>query len=511
MSERWYKEAVIYCVDVETFQDSDGDGCGDLRGLISRLDYLARARRDLPLAQPDPSRRPNRDDGYDVADYYGSTSGSARSATSSSWPVRRDERGIRILLDLVVNHTSDQHPWFRSARSSTRSRRTATGTSGAIRRARRPPPGHRLPRRADTRPGPGTRGRGVVLPPLLRLPARPELGQPGRARGDQEDHGLLAAARRIRASASTPRRSSSSRRCPESTRRAKDFTILDDWRAGPAVAHRRRRAAVRGQRRRRGASRATARAVQRWPERPGAHAVRVHAQPAASGSRWRDAEAEPIVDGLRALPATAGHGAVGDVPAQPRRARPQPADHASSRRTCFGRVRATTADMQLYDRGHPPTAGADAGRRPAHMELAYSLQFTAARHTGAALRRGDRHGETTSSLPGRDAIRTPMQWEPGRTGGFSTAAPSDFARRMTARGASREPRSNVHEQQRDPGSLLRWFERMIRTLRECPEVGVGDLHRARRRPPPVGARPPLRRTGGRRCCSCTTWVPSRCG
>ena len=69
MSERWYKEAVIYCVEVETFQDSDGDGYGDLRGLTSRLDYLARLGVTCLWLNPiHPT--PNRDDGYDVADYY---------------------------------------------------------------------------------------------------------------------------------------------------------------------------------------------------------------------------------------------------------------------------------------------------------------------------------------------------------------------------------------------------------------------------------------------------------
>src|SRR4051812_6716096 len=70
MSERWYKQAVIYCVDVETFQDSDGDGWGDLRGLTSRLDYLARLGVTCLWLNPiHPT--PNRDNGYDVSDFYG--------------------------------------------------------------------------------------------------------------------------------------------------------------------------------------------------------------------------------------------------------------------------------------------------------------------------------------------------------------------------------------------------------------------------------------------------------
>jgi maltose alpha-D-glucosyltransferase / alpha-amylase len=114
MSERWYKEAVIYCVDVDTFQDSDGDGWGDLRGLISRLDYLSRLGVTTLWLNPiHPT--PNRDNGYDIADYYGVDSRLGSLGDFAELALEARERGIRILLDLVVNHTSDQHPWFRSA------------------------------------------------------------------------------------------------------------------------------------------------------------------------------------------------------------------------------------------------------------------------------------------------------------------------------------------------------------------------------------------------------------
>ena len=155
MSNRWYKEAVIYCVEVDPFQDSDGDGCGDLQGLISRLDYLSRLGRDLPVAQPDPPDARCATPATTSATTTGSTRGWAASATSSSCCREAEERGIRILLDLVVNHTSDQHPWFRSARSSPdspyRDWYVWSDTEPPDRFA-----GDRLPRRADARPGPGT-------------------------------------------------------------------------------------------------------------------------------------------------------------------------------------------------------------------------------------------------------------------------------------------------------------------------------------------------------------------
>jgi maltose alpha-D-glucosyltransferase / alpha-amylase len=118
MSERWYKEAVIYCVEVDAFQDSNGDGCGDLPGLISRLDYLARLGITCLWLNPiHPS--PHRDDGYDVSDYYAVDPRLGSLGDFAELALEAAARGIRLIVDLVVNHTSDAHPWFRSARAST--------------------------------------------------------------------------------------------------------------------------------------------------------------------------------------------------------------------------------------------------------------------------------------------------------------------------------------------------------------------------------------------------------
>ena len=120
MTQRWYQEAVIYGLDVASFQDSNGDGRGDLRGLISRLDYLARVGVTCLWLNPiHPS--PGRDNGYDVADFYGVNPDLGSLGDFCELARLARERGIRILLDLVVNHTSDEHPWFVSARSSAES------------------------------------------------------------------------------------------------------------------------------------------------------------------------------------------------------------------------------------------------------------------------------------------------------------------------------------------------------------------------------------------------------
>lgn len=110
----WYKQAVFYEVIVRAFYDSDGDGHGDLRGLMQKLDYIQQLGVDciwlLPIY---PS--PLRDDGYDIADYYNvlPTYGSMDDFKALVEAVHA--RGMRIIADLVLNHTSDQHPWFQAA------------------------------------------------------------------------------------------------------------------------------------------------------------------------------------------------------------------------------------------------------------------------------------------------------------------------------------------------------------------------------------------------------------
>ena len=116
-SDLWWKTAVVYCLDVETFFDSDGDGIGDLAGLAQRIDYLADLGITCLWLMPFyPS--PDRDDGYDILDFYG-VDGRLGSLGDLVEVIRTArDRGMRVIADLVVNHTSDQHPWFKAARSS---------------------------------------------------------------------------------------------------------------------------------------------------------------------------------------------------------------------------------------------------------------------------------------------------------------------------------------------------------------------------------------------------------
>jgi maltose alpha-D-glucosyltransferase / alpha-amylase len=115
-NELWYKNAIIYCLSVGTFLDANGDGIGDFQGLMRRLDYLQGLGVTTIWLMPfQPS--PGRDNGYDISDYYNVDPKYGTLGDFAEFTHACAERGLRVIIDLVVNHTSDQHPWFQSARS----------------------------------------------------------------------------------------------------------------------------------------------------------------------------------------------------------------------------------------------------------------------------------------------------------------------------------------------------------------------------------------------------------
>ena len=119
-SDVWWKNAVVYCLDVETFADADGDGCGDLAGLVDRIDHVASLGATCVWLMP-LYPTPNRDDGYDITDYLGVDPRLGDLGDLVEAIRHAEDRGLRVLADLVVNHTSDEHPWFRAARADRRS------------------------------------------------------------------------------------------------------------------------------------------------------------------------------------------------------------------------------------------------------------------------------------------------------------------------------------------------------------------------------------------------------
>ena len=136
-SDLWWKNAIVYCVDVGSYLDTNGDGIGDFRGLTQKLDYLAGFGITCLSLQPFyPSRR--RDDGSDITDYYAVDPryGSLGDLVELVRTAR--ERSIRVIADLVVNHTSIDHPWFQAAGD-----RDSPFHDYYVRSDERPPDAHR--------------------------------------------------------------------------------------------------------------------------------------------------------------------------------------------------------------------------------------------------------------------------------------------------------------------------------------------------------------------------------
>ncbi|ETT65387.1 glucan 1,6-alpha-glucosidase [Paenibacillus sp. FSL R7-277] len=112
---KWWQTAVIYQIYPRSFQDSDGDGIGDLRGIISRLDYLEQLGITAIWLSP-VYKSPNDDNGYDISDYQDIMTEFGTMDDMDELIEQAKQRNIRIIMDLVVNHTSDEHPWFIEAR-----------------------------------------------------------------------------------------------------------------------------------------------------------------------------------------------------------------------------------------------------------------------------------------------------------------------------------------------------------------------------------------------------------
>lgn len=117
MERKWWKEAVVYQIYPRSFMDSDGDGVGDLKGIISKLDYLKELGIDVVWLSP-VYQSPNDDNGYDISDYQAIMAEFGTMEDFDRMLAGMHERGIKLVMDLVVNHTSDEHPWFVESRKS---------------------------------------------------------------------------------------------------------------------------------------------------------------------------------------------------------------------------------------------------------------------------------------------------------------------------------------------------------------------------------------------------------
>ncbi len=465
MANRWYQQAVIYCLEVASFQDSDGDGIGDLRGLISRLDYLARLGVTCLWLNPiHPS--PLRDNGYDVTDFYGVRPELGTLGDFAELARRAGERGIKIVLDLVVNHTSDEHPWFTSARSSPDS----PHRDWYVWSAEEPP---------DRRQGvvfPGEQQetwtfddqakawyfhRFYAFQPDLNWSNPDVRTEIAKVMGFWLQLGVSGF--RIDAAPFVIEQIA-----PGVDPGPQDFSILDEWRQetqwqlGESVLLCEANVAPSD----------VARYAASRADGPSDRAQMMFdflLNPRAWLALARQ-DAEPLVDALTTavrLPAGAQWATFlrnHDELDLSRLTEEQRGD-------VFG-VFAPKEEMRLYGRGIRRRLAPMLNGERRRMELAYALQFSLP--GSPVVRYGEEIGMGEDlSLDGREAIRTPMQWDDGPNGGFSTAAPDALSRPVPARGPFGAGRVNVRSQQRDPDSMLRWFENLVHTLRTAPEIGSG--------------------------------------
>ena len=126
----WYKDLVIYQIYPRSFKDGNNDGIGDLKGMIEKLDYLTALGLNAVWMSP-VYASPNVDNGYDISDYFAIME---EFGTMEDWDAFRDgahKRGIAIIMDLVLNHSSDKHKWFRESKKS-RNNLTVITISGVI-------------------------------------------------------------------------------------------------------------------------------------------------------------------------------------------------------------------------------------------------------------------------------------------------------------------------------------------------------------------------------------------
>jgi maltose alpha-D-glucosyltransferase/alpha-amylase len=461
MHERWYKQAVIYCLDVETFQDSDGDGIGDFRGLTSRLDYLSRLGVTCLWLNP-VHPTPNRDDGYDVADFYGIDSRLGDLGDFTELIHQASNRGLRVIIDLVANHTSDQHPWFQAARADPESKYRDFYVWS-------------WERPEDLRQGivfPGVQDatwtfedqaqawyyhRFYEFQPDLNM-ANPEVrAEIRKIMGFWLQLGV--AGFRMDAAPFIIELTRANEPNPvKAFDYLRELRELASWRRGDtlilAEANAERDELVEyfgdGNR------------------LPMLFNFLLNQRLFLALARG---EATPILVALEATPSI-----------------PESCQWATFLRNhdeidlgrLTDRERAETfeafgpePEMQLYGRGIRRRLGPMLGNDRRRIEMAYALQFTLP--GTPVIRYGEELGMGEDlSLPERNAIRTPMQWSAHTNAGFSSAPPDQLCHPVISGGEFGYERVNVAAQRRDPGSLLNWMERALHSLRECPEFAVGQ-------------------------------------
>ena len=460
-SDLWWKNAVIYCVDVQSFLDGNGDGIGDLDGLTHRIDYLAGLGVTCLWLMPVyPS--PERDYGYDVADYYGVADKYGTLGDLVELVHVARERGIRVIADLVVNHTSIDHPWFQAARKG-----HPTFRDFYVWADEKPPNAHEgviFPGQQETIWSYDRAARRWYMHRFY--PHQPDLNI-NNPLVRNEIHKVIGFWLELGLSGFRVD--------------AVPFLIEQVGGSNPAVAdpHGYLRDLRDFMARRRGDAMLLAEANEpaaRLTRFVGEHGDQMHMlfsfivnQALYLGLVRGDAR--PVAKALRSLPPLPPEAQWANFIKNHDEASLDKLSEAEREEVfaAFG----PKASMQLFDRGIRRRFSTMVGGDRARMELAYSLLFslpgTPVLFYGEEIGLGD-----DLRMKDREAVRLPMQWSDEPGGGFTTADESTVPRRPLRDGQFGYRTLNVEAQERDPGSLLNWMERAIRTRKEWPELGWGS-------------------------------------
>ena len=461
-ADLWWRVASIYCVDVEKYADSDGDGVGDFRGLTERLEHLDRLGVNCIWLMPFyPTAQ--RDDGYDITDYYSVDPRLGTLGDFVEFVRTARHHGMRVIADLVVNHTSDQHPWFQASKSSRdnpfrdwyvwRDRPPADGPQGVV-----------FP---GSQRGVWTRHRGTGQYYLHRFyPHQPDLNvtnpevrdEIARVIGFWMELGLCG----FRVDAVPFLLETDGTVDPSGLADPHDF--LRDLRA---FMHRRNGESV----------------LLGEVNLPYNETMRFFGDGdeltmcfdfigmQAMYLALARGEASPLAHSLTDRPAAPQDGQWATFVRNHDELTLDKLTR-SEREEVFAAF-GPDPDMQIFDRGLrrrlPPMLAGDRDRIRMVYSLLYSLPGTPVLFYGEEIGMGE-----NLDVPGRMAVRTPMQWAPGATAGFTDAAPRMIVAPVPD-GEFGPDRVSVADQLDDPDSLLSWFEMLNRRFRENPVLGLGEV------------------------------------
>ncbi|WP_205500833.1 alpha-amylase family protein [Rufibacter psychrotolerans] len=457
--ELWYKNAVIYSLDLETFMDLNGDGVGDFEGLTQRLDYLHAMGVDTVWLAPfQPT--PNKDNGYDIKDFYGVDPRHGSSGTFVEFMHMANKRGIKVIIDLVVNHTSDQHPWFQSARTGPASpyydwyvwskKKPSDWDEGMVF-----PGVQKATWTYDKQAKAYYFHRFYAHQPDLNMDHPEVRKEINRIMG----YWLALGVAGFRVDA-VPFVIETQQ--PGDKKKEQRYGILEDmrrflqWRRGDAIML--------------GEANVLPQETQPYFGQTGEgihlmfnfYVNQYLFYALATGETQKLAEA---LEATRIQYPTSqwamflrNHDELdlGRLTEE-------------ERQKVFARF-GPEANMQLYERGIRRRLPSMLGNRQ-QLELAYSLMFSLP--GTPVIRYGDEIGMGENlDLPEREAVRTPMQWTANRQAGFSSA--ETLVHPVIDQGPYAYQYVNVEQQRRTPDSLLNWMTALIRLRQECPEIGWGD-------------------------------------